>query len=112
MLAQLLFWRGNIERDLVLDGECGGDPSLAAARAVFEAHDDAHPRRRSGRFLSYEISDRPELAQAWVEQAGAAIRRLGGDDELEGERLLGLGAIISQRGEAQATLLHARVSSS
>ena len=108
LLAQLLYWRANVERDLGLDKQCQETLVQAAAQAI-EAHDDA-TLARAWTLFGLEIENRPEQARAWVEQAGAAIRRLGGDDALEGERLLSLGSLELgvARDRARADLLRAR----
>ena len=104
--AQLLYWRGNAEFDLLRPSECEATLVAAAVQAL-DARDDAI-LAQTWTLLGFAISSRPDQARAWVEQAGAAIRRLGGDDELEGERLLSLGAITRKPDEKKADLLRAR----
>jgi tetratricopeptide (TPR) repeat protein len=106
LLGQLLYWQGNIERDQGLDRDCEATLIAAAVQAL-EARDDT-TLAQIWTLYGFQIWNRPDQARAWVDQAGAAVRRLGGDDELEGERLISLGALSLQRSEAQAALLRAR----
>ena len=80
---------------------------VAAAVQALEARDDAI-LAQTWTLLGFATASRPDQARAWVEQAGAAIRRLGGDDELEGERLLSLGVVTRKPDEKKAALLRAR----
>lgn len=108
LLAQLLYWRGQMERDLDLSDACGAT-LVAAAEAAIDARDD-RTLAQAWTLLAREMSDLPGRrdAQAWVVQAGAAIRRLGGDDELEGERQLGLASVVRDRRDSSAALLRGR----
>jgi hypothetical protein len=106
LLGQLLYWRARTERELALENECNASLVAAAAQAL-EAHDDA-TLAQVWTFYAFQLSARPDVAHAWVDLAGAAVRRLGGDDEFEGERLLCLAAMTSDNDEAKATRLHAR----
>ena len=106
LLGQLLFWRGTIERDLSSPRACEESLRAAAVQSI-EGRDDA-TLAQIWTLFSLQIAERRVEARAWADQAGAVIQRLGGDDELEGERLLSLGAIVPERSEAQATLLRAR----
>jgi eukaryotic-like serine/threonine-protein kinase len=106
LLGQLLYWRGKAERDSGLDRECM-ESLIAGTAQALEARDDRTLARIST-FHGFVLMGRPEEARGWIDLAGAAIRRLGGDDELEGERLLSLGRILSGRSEAQQAFLRAR----
>jgi tetratricopeptide (TPR) repeat protein len=105
LLGQLLYWRANVERDQGRS-ECTTTLVAAAVKAI-EGHDDA-ALAQIWTLYGMQIYLQSQEARGWIEQAGAAIQRLGGDDQLEGERLLALGIVTSPRSAQTATLLRAR----
>ncbi|HEY2745936.1 MAG TPA: tetratricopeptide repeat protein, partial [Polyangia bacterium] len=112
LVARLLLVRARDEQNLARH-----DAAVAslhrAAEIALGAHDDADAADAWNMLVwnrGFVLSFRSE-AEEWARYAGAAIRRLGGDDEREGTRLFNLGSVLALEGrfdEARALLRQAR----
>ncbi len=92
LLARALYLRGAALYDEYAATEADKETTFVrAAASAVEGRDDASA---AAAFLFLiRASSRPDASRAWAELADASIRRLGGDDFLEGERLLEVGRL-------------------
>jgi len=102
--AQALYLRGMLEERVGRAGD--GERTLAAAvHAADAARDDALRTRAAFRMVFVTSQDsRAAEAHLWEAEARAALERLGGNPELEGELLNASGALLVSEGKANEGL--------
>jgi tetratricopeptide (TPR) repeat protein/predicted Ser/Thr protein kinase len=110
LLARALYLRGAVLYDST---SSDADKQRAFVRAAASAVEGRDDNAAAAAFVSLVriTSWRPEIAREWNELAAASIRRLGGDDALEGRRLLEMGRLelgAAHLEQARALLLRAR----
>jgi tetratricopeptide (TPR) repeat protein len=93
LLSRALYLRGAALYDDFAATDADKEKTFVrAAASAVEGHDDAQAAEAFV-FLIRNTASRPDTGRAWAELADASIRRLGGDDFLEGERLLEMGRL-------------------